>query len=122
MREDGEMANEKVSSAKLSYVRIAPRKVRLVADLVRGLDVDEALRVLKFTRKRSAPVVHKLISSALANAVDRDPSLDVEELYVKTIYVDGGPTLRRFLPRAQGRATKILKRTSHIKVELGLRA
>ena len=116
------MANETISTAKLRYVRISPQKVRLVADLVRGRDVDEALRVLKFTRKRSAPVVHKLISSAVANASDVKPEIDLDQLFVKTIYVDGGPTLRRYLPRAQGRATRILKRTSHIHVELGTRS
>ncbi len=110
-----------VSSAKLRYVRVSPQKARLVADLVRGEDVDDALKVLKFTRKRTAPMISKLISSAVANATDKDPGIDVDNLYVKTIHVDGGPTLRRFLPRAQGRATRILKRTSHITVELGAR-
>ena len=110
-----------VSKARLRYIRISPRKVRLVADLIRGMDVDEAIRTLKFTQKRSAPIVSKLVSSAVANATDVDPTLDIDELFVKTIYVDGGPTLRRFLPRAQGRATRILKRTSHITVELASR-
>ena len=110
-----------VSTAKLRFVRISPQKARLVADLIRGRDVDEALRMLNFTRKRSAPLIGKLISSALANATDRDPALDVDKVFVKTIFVDGGPTLRRFLPRAQGRATRLLKRTSHITVELGAR-
>ena len=93
-----------ISSAKLRYARISPQKARLVADLIRGKDVDEALRVLKFTRKRSAPIIGKLISSALANAGVNDPQVDVDELYVKTIFVDGGPTLRRFRPRALRRA------------------
>ena len=113
--------SDTISKAKLRYVRISPQKARLVADLVRGLDVDLALRKLQFTRKRSAPMISKLIDSAVANAVDVDPTVDVDELFVKTIHVDGGPTLRRFLPRAQGRATRILKRTSHITVELGSR-
>jgi large subunit ribosomal protein L22 len=113
--------NKSISRAKLRYVRVSPQKVRLVADLIRGLDVDEALRKLAFTRKRSAPMIGKLIDSAVANAMDVDPTVDVDELFVKTIYVDGGPVLRRFLPRAQGRATRILKRTSHITVELGSR-
>jgi large subunit ribosomal protein L22 len=110
-----------ISSARLRHIRVSPQKARLVADLVRGNDVDQALRVLKFTRKKSAPLISKLISSAVANATDKDPSVDVDALFVKTIYVDGGPTLRRFLPRAQGRATRVLKRTSHITVELGSR-
>ena len=112
---------ETVSRARLRYARISPQKVRLVADLIRGEDVEDALKVLKFTRKRSAPMVGKLIQSAMANATDVDPSIDADALYVKTIFVDGGPSLRRYLPRAQGRATRILKRTSHITVELGLR-
>jgi large subunit ribosomal protein L22 len=110
-----------VSKAKLRYIRVAPRKARLVADLIRGRDVDEALRMLTFTRKKSAPMISKLISSAVANATEIDPTVDVDDLFVKTIYVDGGPTLRRYLPRAQGRATRILKKTSHITVELGSR-
>ncbi len=110
-----------VSRAQLRYVRVTPQKARLVADLVRGRDVDEALRMLQFTQKRSAPMISKLISSAVANAADTAPSVDVDDLFVKTIFVDGGPTLRRYLPRAQGRATRILKRTSHITIELGSR-
>lgn len=113
--------SDTVASAKLRYIRVTPQKARLVADLVRGRNVDEALRMLQFTQKRSAPLISTLISSAVANASDTNPSVDVDELYVKTIFVDGGPTLRRFLPRAQGRATRILKRTSHITVELGSR-
>jgi len=114
-------SSETVSRARLRYIRISPQKARLVADLVRGRDVEEALRMLKFTRKRSAPMLSKLIESAVANAEDVNPSVDVDELFVKTVYVDGGPTLRRYLPRAHGRATRILKRTSHITVELGSR-
>lgn len=113
--------SDSVSSAKLRYARISPQKVRLVADLIRGKDVDEALKILKFTRKRSAPMVGKLIQSAVANATDKDDTVDADGLFVKTIFVDGGPTLRRYLPRAQGRATRLLKRTSHITVELGVR-
>ena len=110
-----------VSSARLRYVRISPRKVRLIADLVRGRSIDEALKVLKFTHKRSAPLVGKLIQSAVANATDKDAGVDADTLFVKSIFVDGGPTLRRYLPRAQGRATRILKRTAHITVEIGAR-
>ena len=115
------MSDTVISSAKLCYMRISPRKARLVADLVRGENVELALRVLDFTRKRSAPIIGKLIRSAVANASDVDPSVDVDSLYVKSICVDGGPTLRRFRPRAQGRATRIRKRTSHILVELAAR-
>ena len=75
--------NTSISRAKLRYIRVSPQKARLVADIVRGKDVDEALRLLKFTRKKSAPIIGKLISSALANATVKDPSVDVDELFVK---------------------------------------
>ena len=113
------------STAKLRHVRVAPQKARLVANLVRGRDVSEALEMLQFTRKKSAPIIKKLVESAVANAehlAKRDGSdVDIDELYVERIWVDVGPTLRRFRPRAQGRATKILKKTSHITVVLGQR-
>ena len=113
------------SKAILRYVRVSPQKARLVANLVRGMDVPDAIETLQFTRKKSAPLVKKLIESAVANAevkAERDEQeLDIDDLFVKTIYVDGGPTLRRFRPRAQGRATKVLKKTSHITVVLGTR-
>lgn len=98
--------------AKLRYLRIAPRKTRLVVDLVRGKDVEDALNILTFTRRAASDPVRKLIESALANAEAVDANID--DLYVEQIYVDEGPTLRRFRPRAQGRATRINKRTSHV--------
>jgi len=97
------------------YARIAPRKVRLLADLVRGLPVSRALEVLQFTRKSSAPVVAKVINSAVANAGQKE-EVNIDALVVSQIFVDQGPMLKRFLPRAQGRATKIQKKTSHITV------
>lgn len=113
------------SKAILRFVRVSPRKARLVADLVRGMDVPDAIETLQFTRKKSAPIVQKLIESAVSNAENKaengESELDVDDLFVKTIHVDAGPTLRRFRPRAQGRATKILKKTSHITVVLGTR-
>jgi large subunit ribosomal protein L22 len=113
------------ATAKLRHVRVAPQKARLVADLVRGQDVSEALEMLQFTRKKSAPIIKKLVESAVANAehhAERDGAdVDIDELFVERIWVDVGPTLRRFRPRAQGRATKILKKTSHITVVLGQR-
>ncbi|CAD2074743.1 50S ribosomal protein L22 [Phocicoccus schoeneichii] len=96
-------------------VRIAPRKVRLVLDLVRGKDVGEAVALLKLTNKRAASVVEKLVLSAVANA-EHNYDMDTDNLYVSEIYANEGPTLKRFRPRAQGRATQILKRTSHITV------
>jgi large subunit ribosomal protein L22 len=113
------------SRAVLRYARVSAQKARLVADMVRGMDVQDAIESLAFTRKKSAPLVKKLIESAVANAevaaAKDDVELDIDDLYVKTIFVDGGPSLRRFRPRAQGRATKILKKTSHITVVLGSR-
>lgn len=113
------------SKATLRYARVSAQKARLVADLVRGMDVPDAIEMLQFTRKKSAPLVKKLIESAVANAehsAERDQSdLDIDDLFVETIYVDAGPSLRRFRPRAQGRATKVLKKTAHITVVLGTR-
>jgi large subunit ribosomal protein L22 len=103
--------------AKLSYVRLSPQKTRLVVDMVRGKRVQDALNVLKFAPQKAAAVVAKLVSSAVANAEQKGVS-DVDRLFVKTITVDQGPALKRFLPRAQGRATKIRKPTSHIVVVL----
>jgi len=111
--------------AILRFARVSARKARLVADLVRGKDVPDAIEMLTFTQKKTAPLIKKLIESAMANAshlAERDQaSVEVDDLYVKTIYVDAGPMLRRFRPRAQGRATKVLKKTSHITVVLGQR-
>ena len=113
------------STAKLRHVRVAPQKARLIANMVRGRDVSEVLEMLQFTRKKSAPIIKKLVESAVANAenlASRDGTdVDIDELFVERIWVDVGPTLRRFRPRAQGRATKILKKTSHITVVLGQR-
>ncbi|ALC17579.1 50S ribosomal protein L22 [Desulfuromonas soudanensis] len=103
--------------AKLSYIRLSPQKTRLVVDLVRGKKVQDALNVLKFSPQKAADIVAKLVSSAVANAEQKGVS-DVDRLYVKTITVDQGPALKRFIPRAQGRATKIRKPTSHILVVL----
>ena len=104
--------------ATLRYLRMSPRKVRLVVDLIRGRSVDEALNLLAFSRKGAARPVAKLLQSAVANA-DYAGEYDVDRLRVKTAYVDEGPTWRRWLPRAMGRATRIRKRTSHVTVELG---
>ncbi|KKB34872.1 50S ribosomal protein L22 [Bacillus thermotolerans] len=96
-------------------VRIAPRKVRLVVDLIRGKQVGEAVAILKHTHKAASPVVEKLLKSALANA-EHNYDMDVNNLVVSKVFVDEGPTLKRFRPRAMGRASAINKRTSHITV------
>ncbi len=104
--------------AILRYARISPRKARVVADLIRGKSVDEAFTILKFTPKRAARIIEKLLKSAVSNA-ERSPDIvDVDALYIKTIYVNEGPTLKRIRPRAMGRAYLIRKRTSHIHIEL----
>lgn len=101
----------------LRQTRIAPRKARLVVDLVRGRHVQDALDALKFTNKKAAPVLAKMIKSAMASAADA-AVVDVDRLVISEAFVDEGPTMKRFLPRAQGRATPIRKRTSHITVRL----
>ncbi len=106
------------SRAVLKFARISPRKVRLVADQIRGQDVSAAVETLKFTRKRSAPILNRLIWSAVNNAKEKKSTTDVDKLFVQQILVDGGPTLRRWIPRAHGRATRVRKRTSHITVVL----
>lgn len=98
-------------------VRIAPRKVRLVVDLIRGKQVGEAVSILKHTPKAASPVVEKLLHSAVANA-EHNYDMDVNNLVVSQAYVDEGPTLKRYRPRAQGRASAINKRTSHITIVL----
>ena len=96
-------------------VRIAPRKARLVMDLIRGKQVGEAYAILKHTPKAASPIIEKVLKSAIANA-EHNYNLEVDRLFVKEAYVDEGPTLKRFRPRAQGRAGLILKRTSHIHI------
>jgi large subunit ribosomal protein L22 len=109
------------TSAKLKYVRISPTKARLVADAVKGRMVEDALAVLKFSPRRAAAIMTKLLNSAVANAT-QNANLDVDTLYVKSIRVDEGPTLKRWRARAMGRATRIFKRTAHITVVLDERA
>ena len=101
--------------AVAKYIRISPQKARLVADVVKGMDVDTALTTLRFMPKKGARILRKIIESAVANA-DQMETIDIDSLYIKSIRIDGGPTLKRFRPRAMGRATRILKRSSHITV------
>ncbi len=107
-------------TAKLSYLRISPRKVRLVTDLIKGLSVMEAEKQLKFLTKKATKPVLKLLGSAAANAKSK-ANLVKENLYVSNVIVGGGPTLKRWRPRAMGRATPIMKRTSHITLILAAR-
>jgi large subunit ribosomal protein L22 len=105
--------------ATAKYVRIAPRKARLVADAIRGKSYPEAASILRFTNKRAAKVIGDVVNSAAANA-EHNMDTDPEELFVREIRVDEGPTIKRYRARALGRATMIRKRTSHITVELGV--
>jgi large subunit ribosomal protein L22 len=107
--------------AVAKYVRIAPRKARLVADEVRGKSYPEAVSILRFTNKKAAKMVGDVIDSAAANA-ENNHDADPDELFVREIRVDDGPTIKRYRARAMGRATMIRKRTSHIAVELGVPA
>lgn len=103
------------SKAVAKFVRITPRKVRVVLDLIRGKNVAEAFAILKFTPKAGADVVEKVLRSAVANA-ENNFDMDVDKLYVKTAFADGGPTMKRIHPRSRGQAFKILKRTSHVTI------
>ena len=107
------MAQEVKATAK--YIRIAPRKVRIVMNLVRGKSVADALAILKFTPKVGADAVEKVLRSAVANA-ENDFDMDVDRLFISSAFVDQGPTLKRIHPRSRGQAFKILKHTSHITV------
>ncbi len=105
--------------ASLRFLRVAPRKVRLVADEVRGRKVGDALAMLKYTPQAAAEPLAKLLRSAVANAEQKGGRVDVDALFVKTLTVDQGPKMRRFMPRAMGRAYRVEKKTSHVYVELG---
>ena len=100
--------------AKHRYARISPRKVKLVTDMIRGRDVQDALNILKFSPNRAAAMVSKVLTSAIANA--NEAEAEVDSLYVELAFVDSGPTIKRFQPKDRGRAHPILKRTSHITV------
>jgi large subunit ribosomal protein L22 len=103
------------AQAKAKYIRQSPYKVRRVLDLVRGMPVDDARDVLAFTNRRAAETIRKVLDSAVANA-EHNYALDADELFVDEAFADEGPTLKRWKPRARGRATRINKRTSHITI------
>jgi large subunit ribosomal protein L22 len=105
--------------ATLRFLRVAPRKVRLVADELRGRKVGDALAMLKYTSQSAAEPLAKLLRSAVANAEQKGGRVDVDALFVKTLTVDQGPKMRRFMARAMGRAYRVEKKTSHVYVELG---
>ncbi len=107
------------SKAKISYIRIAPRKARLVADLIRGVDVEHSRFYLLFSTKRASVAMLKLLNSAVANAKQIESSVSESDLFIKEVRVDEGPVLRRFRPVSRGRAHPIAKKTSHITIVLG---
>ena len=106
-------------TAQLRYLQASPQKVRLVADQIRGVGVQEASNLLQLSKKAAARPLRKLLQSAIANAENRDDQLDVDRLYVKEIYVDQGPALKRIRPQPMGRAFRIRKRSCHIMIALG---
>jgi large subunit ribosomal protein L22 len=106
------------AKATVRYLRISPQKVRLVADLIRGKQVGEAIDVLRFTKKRGAKHVEKLLHSAIANAQQKEEGVDVDELYVKKTFVNDGPRLKRIRPAPMGRAYRYQRRMAHITIEL----
>ena len=107
----------KEAKATLKYARISSRKVKIVADLIRGKDIDQALAIVKFTPKASSEIIEKLLKSAIANA-ENNHDMKYENLYVAEIYANQGPTLKRIRPAAKGSAVRIRKRTSHITIVL----
>lgn len=109
--------DEKIARAELRHARISARKVKIVIDLIRGKKVKEAIAILKYTNKAAAPMVEKLVKSAMANAVNNH-QMDESKLYISEIYANQGPTMKRIMPRAKGSANRIRKRTSHIIVVL----
>ncbi|MBA4542352.1 MULTISPECIES: 50S ribosomal protein L22 [Thermoactinomyces] len=109
------------AKAVARYVRIAPRKARLVIDLIRGKSVEEALAILRYTPRAASPIIEKVLTSAVANA-EHNHNLDTANLVVSKAYVDEGPTMKRYMPRAMGRASRINKRTSHITVVVSEKA
>ena len=105
------------TQAVLKFVRMSPNKGRLMADLVRGKKVDEALNILKFSTQKTARIIRKVLESAIANA-ENNNGADVDELKVSEIFVDEGPVMKRIMPRAKGRADRIVKPTSHITIRV----
>lgn len=103
--------------AKLKFARISPQKCRLVADQIRGLPVERAINLLTFSNKKAAVLIKEVLNSAVANAEHND-GMDVDTLLVSTVFINEGPTMKRFEARAKGRGNRILKRTSHITVKV----
>ena len=116
-QENLQVVEEKKAVATLKYARISSRKVKIVADLIRGKNAEDALAIVKFTPKASSEIIEKLLKSAMANA-ENNHGMNVSNLYVAEIYANQGPTLKRIRPAAKGSAVRIRKRTSHITIVL----
>ncbi|WP_128896469.1 50S ribosomal protein L22 [Longirhabdus pacifica] len=119
MKEEKKVNEANLAKAHAKFVRISPRKVQLVIDLIRGKEVGEAFSILRHTPRAASPILEKLLNSAVANAEvksneNENSTMDINNLIIKEIYVNPGPTMKRFRPRAMGRASRINKRTSHI--------
>jgi len=110
-------AQAKEVQAKLKYARISAQKARLVANQIRGLTVEKALNLLSFSNKKAAILIRRVLTSAVSNAEHND-GMDIDELYVSTVYINEGSTVKRFRARAKGRGNRILKRTSHLIVKV----
>ena len=110
-----------VSKATSRFIRMSPQKARLVVDLIRGKDVNEALMTLKFTNKSATREIEKTVKSAVANASQKSENIDVDELFIERCYINDGPRQKRVRPAPMGRAYRIQRRTSHITIELGER-
>ena len=108
-------------TARHRYLQTSPQKVRLVADQIRGKGVQDAANILELSKKGAARPLRRLLQSAIANAENLDDQLDVDRLYIKEVFVDGGPTLKRIRPQPMGRAFRILKRQSHVTIKLDTR-
>ena len=110
-----------ISKAKGRFIRMSPQKARLVVDLIRGKNVNEALMTLKFTNKRATREIEKVVKSAVANATEKLETIDVDKLFVEQCFINEGPRLKRLRPAPMGRAYQYKRRTPHITVELGER-
>ena len=108
-----------IAKASARFIRMSPQKARLVVDLIRGKDVNDALMTLRFTNKRATGPIEKVVRSAIANATERGEDVDVDNLFIERAFINEGPRLKRIRPAPMGRAFGYMRRMSHITVELG---
>jgi large subunit ribosomal protein L22 len=108
-----------ISSATARFIRMSPQKARLVVDLIRGMNVNQALMTLKFTNKRATEEIEKVVKSAVANATQKSENIDVDTLFIEKAFINEGPRLKRIRPAPMGRAYRYQRRTAHITIELG---